>query len=399
MNYLGLVWNNFKRKKLRSWLTVIGILIGITAVVSLIALGQGLQVAISSQFSFLSPDIVTVSAAEDPFTKVTSPLEKSYLNDIDKINGVKMSAGRVMGAVNVETKSMSTVTMGVSLPESGDRQKLMVDALKIKVLDGKLPEADDEVLVGNNLATDTNTKDDFKVGNYVTINDRKFRICGITKKTGSFMLDISMYLTEKSMQDMFGMKDQYQFIGVRVEQGADIKQVISDIEKELRKQRHVKVGEEDFTVQSALSTLEQINGILNGVQIFVYIIASISILVSGIGIANTMFTSVLERTKEIGIMKAIGARNSSIFILFIIESGFLGLVGGIFGTLFGSGLALGLAEIGKGMMGQGLLQAHVTPMLIFGALAFSFLVGTISGLIPAIKAAKQNPVDALNYAK
>ena len=188
MNYLGLVWENFKRKKLRSWLTVIGILIGITAVVSLIALGQGLQTAISSQFSFLSPDLITVSAAQDPFTKVTHPLEKSYLQDLAKINGVKATAGRIMGPANVETKNSAFVTMAVSIPDGNEGRKLMLDALKIKLQEGKLPEKDYEVLVGNNVIDQgKNAKNDFKIGSEITVKGTKFKIVGITPKSMLFI--------------------------------------------------------------------------------------------------------------------------------------------------------------------------------------------------------------------
>jgi putative ABC transport system permease protein len=108
-----------------------------------------------------------------------------------------------------------------------------------------------------------------------------------------------------------------------------------------------------------------------------------------------MYTAVLERTREIGIMKAIGARNSVIFFLFFIESGFLGLVGGIIGILIGMGLAYGLAFLGKMALGSNLIQASVSIYLIIGSLLFSTVLGTVFGVLPAYRASKQQPVDAL----
>jgi len=114
---------------------------------------------------------------------------------------------------------------------------------------------------------------------------------------------------------------------------------------------------------------------------------------------NTMYTSVLERTRDIGVMKAIGAKNSTIFALFFIESGFLGMVGGIIGIIVGLGFAYGLTAAGRQFLGSDLIQAHISPVLIVGALLFSFVIGTLAGVLPAIQAAKLQPVDALRAGK
>ena len=136
------------------------------------------------------------------------------------------------------------------------------------------------------------------------------------------------------------------------------------------------------------------NSILGGVQAFIIIIASISIFVGAIGIVNTMTTSVLERKKEIGIMKSIGARNSHIFMQFLIESGLLGLVGGLVGVIFGLGIGfLGVYGINNFIGSEIVLE--IDYLLIGGSLLGSFLIGAISGVIPAWNASKLNPVDSL----
>ena len=145
--------------------------------------------------------------------------------------------------------------------------------------------------------------------------------------------------------------------------------------------------------------LEQINSIILGIQIFVYIIAGISILVGGIGIMNTMYTAVVERTKEVGIMKSIGARNSTIFTLFFIESGFLGTVGGIIGIIIGYSMATGFAFMGRMVLGVKTLYPHFPLSLFIGAFLFSFILGSFFGTLPAIQASKLNPVDALRSIK
>ncbi len=172
-----------------------------------------------------------------------------------------------------------------------------------------------------------------------------------------------------------------------------------NIEKLMRKERDVDKGEEDFTVQTPQAVLAQVNSTLFAVQLFVYVIAAISILVGGIGIMNTMFTSVLERTKEIGIMKSIGARNSTIFSLFFIESGLIGSIGGILGAIIGISTAMGLAFVGRLALGSELIRADISIWLIVGSIFGAFLLGSIFGVIPAINASKLHPVDALRHTK
>ena len=156
---------------------------------------------------------------------------------------------------------------------------------------------------------------------------------------------------------------------------------------------------DNTSASSPLPIIGTLNSTLFAVQLFVYIIAAISLAVGGIGIMNTMYTSVLERTKEIGVMKSIGARNSAIFTIFFIESGLLGMVGGIIGIILGLVFAFGLSAIGRVALGSNLIQASISPVLVFGALLFSFVLGTAFGVLPAYQASKLNPVDSLRSAK
>jgi len=127
------------------------------------------------------------------------------------------------------------------------------------------------------------------------------------------------------------------------------------------------------------------------------LISSISLLVGGVGIMNTMYTSVLERTREIGIMKAIGARNSDILQIFLIEAGIYGLIGGAVGAFFGLAISKSAEIIASYYLGTGMFYASMSWWLIIGALAFSFFVGVISGVAPAKHASSLKPVDALRY--
>jgi len=256
-------------------------------------------------------------------------------------------------------------------------------------------EDNKRLVLGSSFSDDSIFGKSVNAGDKVLLNDVKFEVIGVLEKKGNFMIDGSVLLNENTLLDLTGDDGTTDIIAVKVKDEKNIDKVKFDIEKFLRKERDVKIGEEDFAVTSPQAMLEALDSVLIGVNIFVFIIAAISLLVGGIGIMNTMYTAVLERTNEIGIMKAIGATNSSIFLLFFIESGFLGLVGGIIGILLGVLLAYGMSAIGRIALGSDLIQASVPMSLIIGSLCFSFILGTFFGVIPAYQASKLQPVEAL----
>jgi len=165
----------------------------------------------------------------------------------------------------------------------------------------------------------------------------------------------------------------------------------------LRRSRGLKEGNEDFEVSTTEELMKAFNTLLNIVQGVLVGIALISLVVGGIGIMNTMYTAVLERTKEIGILKAVGAQNRDILSLFLVESGILGLAGGAIGVLLGMGFSKLVELVATMALQTKLLQAYFPWYLTLGSLAFSFLVGTVSGILPAYQASRQKPVDALRY--
>ncbi|MFH0835592.1 MAG: FtsX-like permease family protein, partial [Candidatus Micrarchaeota archaeon] len=186
-------------------------------------------------------------------------------------------------------------------------------------------------------------------------------------------------------------------IFVQVKAGQDPGAVAKEIEEELRDYRGVEEGSEDFSVSTSEQLMETFSMIFGVVQAVILGIAAISLLVGGIGIMNTMYTSVLERTKEIGIMKAIGARNGDILTIFLIESASLGLFGGIIGVLLGAGLSKIAEVMAIQATGSTYFVAAISTDLVVGALLFSTIIGSIAGLLPARQAAKMKPVDALRY--
>ena len=403
-DYINFALGNLGHRRLRSWLTMIGIFIGIAAVVSLIGLGEGLRQAINSQFGFLGTDLLSVTASGGfgpPGTGVIDPLTKNDLDKIKEVNGVIGVAGRLLESTKMTFNKKAVFSFAVSMP-NGEGRKLIEDFINIKAQKGRLLKDWDKnvVFLGSSFFEKETFGKPVIPGSKVMIQDKEFEVIGIMDKKGSFQVDAAVLMNEKDIRDLFGLDENvYDVIGVRFNQNADVNKIKTDIEKILGKTRDVKEGEEDFAVQTPASILENVNSILLGVQIFIYIIAGISLLVGGIGIMNTMYTAVVERTKEIGIMKSIGAKNSTIFLLFFIESGFLGAVGGIIGVIIGFTGATGFAFIGRLILQTELIAVSISLPLVIGALLFSFMLGSFFGTLPAVRASRLNPVDALRYAK
>ena len=183
---------------------------------------------------------------------------------------------------------------------------------------------------------------------------------------------------------------------VKLEDGANENAVAENIKEALKETRKRRSGtdEADFSVITSEKMSQIAGNILGIIQMVIIAFASIAIIVGGIGITNSMFTSVRERTKEIGIMKAIGAKNSAILLIFLFEAGIVGLIGGIGGTLFGSMLAKAIEIYGQ-MHPLFYFKASISIGLIIFGLVFSFIIGCVSGMLPARTAAQLKPVEAL----
>ncbi len=402
-DYFLLAYRNIIKRGLRSWLTMIGIFIGIAAVVALIGLGQGLRSAIGAQFGLLGTDVLSVQAsgidfAGPPGFATPNPLSDKLIDKIENIQGVDVAFNRYLNSVAMEFNKISDISFAASVPMDSHR-RVFEEMLNLKTSEGRLLRDGDTkgVVLGNDFSAEDNRfEKEIHAGDKVLINEEIYSVIGILEKKGSFIIDQSIFINEDVLLDNIRENDdEVNIIAIKVDDEKIVNQVKENVEKLLRKERDVKEGEEDFIVQTPQAALASLDSTLFAVQMFVIIIAIISLLVGGIGIMNTMYTSVVERTKEIGIMKSIGAKNSTIFTLFFIESGFMGSVGGIIGVLMGLIFAYGAAGLGRLILGTDLIQAEVSIFLIAGALLFSFLLGTIFGSLPAYQASKLKPVDSI----
>lgn len=403
--YFILASKNLKRKKLRSWLTLIGIFIGIAAVVSLISLGNTLKAAVNSQFDLGARDLISVQAggvswAGPPGSAVSTPLVEEDTNAIERIGSVEYAISRLIRTLKSEFNDKVSFISATSLPDN-KRISEVFRELDISTEDleyGRLLREGErgKIIIGNNIADGKRNGfgKDIRINDKILLNDQEFRVAGIFERKGRFTIDSVVLMSEVQLRELTNLTNEVDLISVKVKDIELIDSTKEEIEKLMGIRRNVKEGEEDFSVSTPESALASVNQILLGIQIFIVIIAAISIVVGAIGIANTMTTSVLERRKEIGTMKAVGARNKNIFYQFLVEAGLLGLTGGIIGITLGIGISyLGTTSL-HSFLGI-TTKPNIDLILIFLALIGSFLIGAISGIIPAMKAAKENPVEAI----
>ncbi len=399
--HFSLAFNNLKRRKLRSWLTILGIFIGIAAVVSLISLGDGLRTAILGQFGALSVDKLTIqnkgSGFGPPGSTVVEKLNEKDLNAILEVDGVKIAIPRILRIVGIEYNKVLSFGYVIDMPMNSEELDLVYSTFSAEVEEGRLLKETDrkKILLGKDIAESEEFGKKLSVGDKVRINGYFFEVVGILKKSSSFQINMVYFIPREDLEEILGIKNEYDMIIAQVEDRDRIEEISESIKKELMRLRGLDEGEEDFTIQTPLQAISSVNTILDIINIIVAGIAGISLAVGGIGIANTMYTSILERRKEIGIMKAIGAKNSDIAQIFLIESGLLGLVGGILGAIVGISIAFLGAGIANQALEENLFKVSISYTLIFSAIAFSFVIGALSGVLPAIQASKTNVVDAL----
>ncbi|MFH1500349.1 MAG: ABC transporter permease [archaeon] len=400
VHYVSLSAKNLKRRGIRSWLTLLGVFIGIMAVVALITLGNGLKAAINAQFGADTTQAITIQAGGlnygSPGSGAVNPLTKSDAEAVGRLSTIEFTSPRNIEFLEQEYNDQ--VEYGYVLSMGTGSEKEMYEVMGLEADKGRLLSSGDlgRVVIGNNKANGNKNgfEKDLVVGKSFLVQGKSFTVIGVIERQGSFLLDNIILMYDQDLEKITDVGDSVDIIGAKVKDPALMDKAKEDIEKLLRERRDVKVGEEDFVVSTPDALLEQVNSVLNAVQIFIILIASISIFVGAIGIVNTMATSVVERRKEIGIMKSIGARNSQIFMMFLIESGFLGLIGGILGVLFGVIIGY-VGVLGINSFVGSTSTPEINYLLIIFTLVGSFLIGAIAGIVPAMNAARENPVEAL----
>lgn len=400
-DYFTIAVNGIKTRRARSLLTIIGIFIGITAIISLISIGQGMQNAITQEFEEIGTNRIIITAGGAQFGPMGGSLATSILTEKDvdvvkRVRGVKTTIGMLTQTKRAEYKNELEYSFIYGIPTDTESTRAIEEVGLFEIEKGREFKSNDKykVILGNIVANEFFDNKKVSIGDKLLIDNNKFEVIGIQKKIGTGVHDLVIRIPLSVARELFNVPEEISTIFVTTGDGFTPMEVAERIEKELRDYRDVDEGEEDFSVQTAEQSISQLNSILDIIQIVLVGIASISLIVGSIGIMNTMYTAIMERRREIGIMKAVGARNSDILKLFLVESGILGLIGGVVGVIIGLGFSKS-AEIIANLMGVTIFKAYISAPLILGALTFSFVVGAVSGVLPAYQASQLKPIEAL----
>jgi putative ABC transport system permease protein len=409
--YLKMSLNMLLHSKLRSWLTIIGIIIGVGSVVGILSLGEAMQTNVQSRLAEMDLSKITISPG---YTKASSSihgppgmrggsmrgsgtttdveLTDKDIKALQGVDGILYISGEISGSEEVKYAG-ETATLSIT----GVDPQVWKYMTTLKTQSGRLLEPADKyvVVIGSNIASETYDHD-IGINQVIAINNKSVRVVGILEEKGEWD-DSKIYIPIDGAVDLIedAQKDVYDTISVKAKSEDLVDSLMDDIVDKLMISRHFnKEDDRDFSVTASKSMAESVTEMTSSMTLFLGAIAAVSLLVGAVGIANTMFTSVLEKTREIGTMKAIGAKNRDIMMIFLFNSAMVGLVGGILGVILGTFVSSGLqAMMGSEMTGSG----GVSISLMIEGLLLAILIGVISGVVPAYRASKLKPVDALRY--
>lgn len=389
---------------LRSFLTTLGIIISVAAIIAVISIIQGLSHTVNAEFEGLGADTLTISSHTTFSDAMIGRFANLGLDDlravqhrvpgISHITPILFSTDGRSNRVSYRGREHFTTLQGVG--------HAYMEVSGVMLQEGRFfNRADEErrrfvCLIGMEVADRLELPDN-GLGSFIQIGNEWCRIIGVLEPRGEFFgisQDNMVLLPFNTMQRLIGPQRRIDIsIQLRVVDAERVDEVSERIRRVLRQQRGLSPGQrDDFRVQTAQQLTDGFNNIVATVTAVAGGIVGISLLVGGIGIMNIMLVSVTERTREIGILKALGATRSDILLQFLIEAVVLSLLGG----LIGLGIGYGIGALAATLM-PGFPPAHVPIWAIFLAVGFSASVGIVFGILPAAKAAQLDPTEALRY--
>ena len=403
--------DTLRHRSLRSWLAILGIVIGVAAVVTLIAISFGMSDSISSRLNTLGTNIISISpggqsvqrtgilggggfeSAGPPVSgfqsRESSTITFTEADALRAIPGVDSLDAQVSGRGEVEYggKKSSTTIVGTEPREFPKN-------VGVNLTSGRLLGTSDvyTAVIGASVENRTFGGADM-VNKQIKINGLSFRVIGVLNASGSSSFgssDSSIYIPQKAAKTLLNQTKDVSKITVVVADGYDTQAVATSIKEELEALHGITdSSKDDFTITTALSMQSTISAMTNTLTLFLGGIASVALIVGGIGTANTMFMSVLEQTRQIGVYKSLGMTGGDVMMLFVLEACIIGTVGGVLGVLLSVAISSIVTSFG--------LPVDITPALAFFGIAFSAIVGIVSGVIPARNASSIPPVEALRY--
>ena len=383
--------------KVRSGLTMLGIIIGVAAVIAMMSIGSGAQAAITDQISSIGTNLLYVKSGGDAdYPQAITLEDAAAIADPANAPSVIQVAPVLQGQVEAAVPGVQTNTSLVGVtPEFFQVQSVDVSEWQM-ISQMHVDDYSAVVLLGSDVATTLFDKTSDLIGQKVRLNGQVFKVIGVLASKGGngmgnsddrVLVPLSTARLRLVQRDQSDEVDMLYVQASSADATTSAKEEVSQI---LRARHRKNLGTDDFDIlstQDLLDTMNQVTGILTA---FLGGIAGISLLVGGIGIMNIMLVSVTERTKEIGLRKAVGARGQDILLQFIVEALVISLTGGVIGLLFGM-LIAGLVTL------SGVLTATVSLSSVVLAVGFSLAVGLFFGIYPARRAARLNPIDALRY--
>ena len=395
-----MAWASLIANKMRSILTMLGIIIGVAAVIALVSIGNGVKQDIQNSISSLGSNLLMVmpGAPRTPGVRPSAgsmkSLKVSDYEAISKLDGVKAASPMTNGSYVViyQNKNWTTSVSGVSYNYLDVNNWSMKSG---RFLSEKNVQNRERVAVVGKTVVKNLFGDEDPVGAEIRVKNIPFRIIGVLNSKGSGAMgndqdDMVIIPYTTAMERVEGV-DYLRMIYVTCKDENGIDRLQSDIENLLRVRHGIKdTNLDDFNIQNMNSIMETMEETTGTLTLFLGAVAAISLVVGGIGIMNIMLVSVTERTREIGVRKALGATYSVIVTQFLIEAVVISLMGGIIGIILGIGSS---KLIG---MASGMSTVISVPTIVM-SFAFSMAIGLIFGIYPARKAAKLNPIDALHY--
>lgn len=399
--------------KMRSILTILGIVIGVAAVIALMSVGKGTQAMITARIESMGSNLIYVvpgAVREGGVSGMMGSAQTLTYQDAEAIAtspdasavGLVASETFVMGQVVAGRNNLNTRVIGTT-PEYAQVRNIQVGEGEF-IAEQHLAAKSMVAVLGANVAQTLFT-DGNALGKSFKINRRTFRVIGVLERKGGFVqlqddtliIPITTAQSRVQMQRNTRAGTPIQTIYIQAVDGKEIEAAVEQVKTVLRQRHRIKGNADDFTVTSmedVLGTLKQVTQVFT---IFLGAIAGISLLVGGIGIMNIMLVSVTERTREIGIRKAVGARRRDILGQFLVEATFLSLLGGVMGVGAGWGISSLVSSLGVSGMGGQPIQTMVTSDIVILALTMAAAIGLISGGYPAFRAARLDPIVALRY--
>ncbi len=393
---------NIRERKSRVFLTLLGIAIGIMAIVALMGIGEGMQQAVSGELSSLSDTvIVTTGSISTSFmgggfsSSDGQYFSERDIEDIQRLNGIKSMSPVLFGTGILEFNGEQQGVSLLGMNADSMRTIFGIDFLGLETGEFMHQGDQNKCILGYSVAHDLFDVD-IELGNRIQINGHNFVVNGIYQRQGAGMsvpTDDNIHLTDRDFEKITG-QENISGVLIRVTNVEQAESIATEIEQAIGENH----GDDDYANSVTMaSIIDSIQEVLAIIQVVLLGIAAIALVVASIGIMNTMLTSVMERTHEIGIMKAIGARNRDVMIIFLSEGVMISLLGGAVGILLGVLGSHGFSMASASFMGGGNIAPAITLISIALALGVATFVGVISSLYPARKAAKMSPIEAVRY--